>query len=291
MRVAHRIHDLAVDRYGLEPERPHLRRPHLPALHRRRRPARRRHGHHRGHPPHQGRAARRVHHARRVQRELRPQAGGPPRAQLVFLHECVEAGLDSAIVHAARSCRSTASPTSSARSASTSSTTAAGRPRATRRPTTRSSACSRSSRTSRPSTVVKEDRSGWPVEQRLSQRIIDGDRDGLTDDLDEALAGGHHPARHHQRRAAGRHEGGRRAVRLRRDAAAVRAAVGRDHEDGRRLPRAVHGEGRRRRQGPHRARHRQGRRARHRQEPRRHHPHQQRLRGAQPRHQGARSPR
>jgi 5-methyltetrahydrofolate--homocysteine methyltransferase len=38
--------------------------------------------------------------------------------------------------------------------------------------------------------VEKEDRSGWPVEQRLSQRIIDGDRDGLEVELDEALAGG-----------------------------------------------------------------------------------------------------
>ena len=38
--------------------------------------------------------------------------------------------------------------------------------------------------------VEKEDRSGWPVEQRLSARIIDGDRDGLTGELDEALAGG-----------------------------------------------------------------------------------------------------
>src|SRR5690606_28486223 len=38
--------------------------------------------------------------------------------------------------------------------------------------------------------VVKEDRSGWPVEQRLSTRIIEGDRDGLVADLDEALAKG-----------------------------------------------------------------------------------------------------
>ncbi|MBI2711057.1 MAG: B12-binding domain-containing protein, partial [Actinobacteria bacterium] len=38
--------------------------------------------------------------------------------------------------------------------------------------------------------TVKEDRTDWPVEQRLSQRIIDGDRDGLTDDLDEALGAG-----------------------------------------------------------------------------------------------------
>ncbi|MCB1285475.1 MAG: methionine synthase [Microthrixaceae bacterium] len=38
--------------------------------------------------------------------------------------------------------------------------------------------------------VVKEDRSDWPVERRLSTRIIDGDSEGLTDDLDEAIAGG-----------------------------------------------------------------------------------------------------
>src|SRR5204862_6255997 len=37
--------------------------------------------------------------------------------------------------------------------------------------------------------TVKEDRSDWSLERRLSQRIIDGDRDGLTADLDAALAG------------------------------------------------------------------------------------------------------
>ncbi len=37
---------------------------------------------------------------------------------------------------------------------------------------------------------AKEDRSGWPVDKRLSQRIVDGDRDGLEADLDEALASG-----------------------------------------------------------------------------------------------------
>ena len=36
----------------------------------------------------------------------------------------------------------------------------------------------------------KPDRSGWPVQQRLRQRIIDGDREGLTAELDEALAAG-----------------------------------------------------------------------------------------------------
>ena len=41
--------------------------------------------------------------------------------------------------------------------------------------------------------AVKEDRSDWPVEKVLRQRIIDGDRDGLTDDLDRAMAGGTAP--------------------------------------------------------------------------------------------------
>ena len=41
--------------------------------------------------------------------------------------------------------------------------------------------------------VVKEDRSDWTIERRLSTRIIDGDREGLTADLDEAMAGGMAP--------------------------------------------------------------------------------------------------
>ncbi|MBX3314189.1 MAG: methionine synthase [Actinobacteria bacterium] len=36
----------------------------------------------------------------------------------------------------------------------------------------------------------KEDRSGWPVGERLHHRIIDGDRDGLVEDLDAAMAEG-----------------------------------------------------------------------------------------------------
>jgi len=39
----------------------------------------------------------------------------------------------------------------------------------------------------------KEDRSGWPVGERLHHRIIDGDRDGLIEDLDAALAEGISP--------------------------------------------------------------------------------------------------
>ena len=85
-----------------------------------------------------------------------------------------------------------------------------------------------------------------PLGERLQRRIIDGERNGLDADLDEALDTGRAGARHHQRRPAGGHEDGRRAVRLRRDAAAVRAAVGRGDEDRGRLPRAAHGEDRRR---------------------------------------------
>jgi len=36
----------------------------------------------------------------------------------------------------------------------------------------------------------REDRSSWPVEQRLERRIVDGDRNGLTSDLTAALDGG-----------------------------------------------------------------------------------------------------
>ncbi|QXC61353.1 methionine synthase [Aquihabitans sp. G128] len=39
----------------------------------------------------------------------------------------------------------------------------------------------------------KEDRSGWPVGDRLHHRIIDGDRENLTVDLDEAMAEGIKP--------------------------------------------------------------------------------------------------
>jgi 5-methyltetrahydrofolate--homocysteine methyltransferase len=102
----------------------------------------------------------------------------------VFLHECVEAGLDAAIVHAARIV-----PLS-------------------RIPEEQLSVCLDLIYDRRrdgydplqallalfegvsASSLEKEDRSGWPVPERLKQRIIDGDRDGLEADLDEALASG-----------------------------------------------------------------------------------------------------
>jgi 5-methyltetrahydrofolate--homocysteine methyltransferase len=111
----------------------------------------------------------------------------------VFLHECVQAGLDSAIVHAGKIV-----------------------PLA-RIPEEQKQVCldlvydrRRPAEGDMPAydplqsllevfadvksvKTVKEDRTDWPVERRLSQRIIDGDRDGLTDDLDAAMAQGMAP--------------------------------------------------------------------------------------------------
>jgi 5-methyltetrahydrofolate--homocysteine methyltransferase len=81
------------------------------------------------------------------------------------------------------------------------------------------------------------------VEERLKLRIVDGDKQGLEADLDEALKA-YKPARRDQHAAAGRDEDGRRAVRRRQDAAAVRAPVGRDDEEGGGLPGAADGAGR-----------------------------------------------
>ncbi|NCZ70019.1 MAG: methionine synthase, partial [Actinobacteria bacterium] len=102
----------------------------------------------------------------------------------VFLHECVSAGLDSAIVHAGKIV-----------------------PLA-RMPEEHKQICldliyDRRDGDYDPlkkllevfadvTTVatVREDRSGWTIEQLLKQRIIDGDREGLTDDLDAAMTNG-----------------------------------------------------------------------------------------------------
>ena len=202
----------------------------------------------------------------------------------VFLHECVKAGLDSAIVHAAKILPMSEDPRGAAR----------GRARPGLRPPPRglrpAAALPRPVRGRRHRQRAREPRRG-------ARRAAAGRAAGPPDHRRRAQrprgrpAGGARPrqagARHRQRPPARGHEGRRRAVRQGRDAAAVRAAVGRGDEDRRRLARAAHGEDRRGRQGHHRARHRQGRRPRHRQEPRRHHPVQQRLHRRQHRHQAA----
>src|SRR5215204_2858847 len=99
----------------------------------------------------------------------------------VFLHECREAGLDAAIVHAAR-------------------IMPMHRIDEHVREVTLDLIYDRRREGYDPLTeflgafegvdataVEQEDRSGWPIEQRLEHRIIDGNRDGLEADLDEQL--------------------------------------------------------------------------------------------------------
>ena len=101
----------------------------------------------------------------------------------VFLHECVQAGLDSAIVHAGKIvplakiadeqrdvCLDLVYDRRGVR--------ADGTPYDPLQHLLEVFADVKSVKT------VKEDRSDWPVGERLKHRIIDGERDGLTDDLD-----------------------------------------------------------------------------------------------------------
>src|SRR5438874_534805 len=99
----------------------------------------------------------------------------------VFLHECVEAGLDAAIVHAAR-----IMPMHKIddRIQDVALDLIYDRRRDGYDPLTEFMALFEGVEAS---AVEQEDRSGWPVEERLKHRIIDGDRDGIEADLDEAL--------------------------------------------------------------------------------------------------------
>ena len=122
-----------------------------------------------------------------VQRVVRPQPRGAPRAQL-DVPPRVRRG------RARRRDRRTRHdhPVEQDRRARP-----RGLPRPHLRPPRRAPATTRcrsswpSSRVCPPRPPVAEDRSGWPVERRLEQRIIDGDRNGLDDDLAEALGSGH----------------------------------------------------------------------------------------------------
>jgi 5-methyltetrahydrofolate--homocysteine methyltransferase len=181
LRVAHRIHDLAVSRYGLRPEDLIFDALTFPLS--------------TGGEDLRGDAMATIDAIRRIKAELpgvftvlgvsNVSFGLKPAARhvlnSVFLHECVEAGLDAAIVHAAR-----IMPLS--------------RIDERHRQVCLDLIYDRRSDGYDPlqellslfedvtaAAVVKEDRSDWPVERRLSQRIIDGDRDGLEDDLSLAL--------------------------------------------------------------------------------------------------------
>jgi 5-methyltetrahydrofolate--homocysteine methyltransferase len=193
MRVARRIHDLAVERYGLEPEDLIFDALTFPLS--------------TGDDDLRGDAMATIEAIRRIKSELpgvhttlglsNVSFGLKPAARhvlnSVFLHECVQAGLDSAIVHASKILPLSRIPEEQRDVCldlihdrrGTAGLLSGGD--ASYDPLTKLLEIFEDVQSA---AVEREDRSGWPVEQRLSQRIIDGDRDGLTDELDEAMGAG-----------------------------------------------------------------------------------------------------
>jgi 5-methyltetrahydrofolate--homocysteine methyltransferase len=102
----------------------------------------------------------------------------------VFLHECVDAGLDAGIVNAARIVPLNRIPEDQREVALD---LVYDRRRDDYDPLVRLLEVFADVQTV---ASVKEDRSGWPVEERLKARIVDGDRDGLAADLDDAMGAG-----------------------------------------------------------------------------------------------------
>ncbi len=106
----------------------------------------------------------------------------------VFLHECVEAGLDAAIVHTSK-ILPLAKIDDRAREICLD--LIYDRRSDGYDPLTELLALFEG--VSASSATAGEDRSDWPVERRLEHRIIDGDRTGIEADLDEAMAQGRTP--------------------------------------------------------------------------------------------------
>jgi len=182
LRVAHRIHDLAVNRYGLSPSDLILDALTFPLS--------------TGDEDLRGDGMATIDAIRRIKAELpgvytvlgvsNVSFGLKPAARhvlnSVFLHECVSAGLDAAIVHAARIMPLNRIDEHQREVALD---LVFDRRREGYDPLQELLAIFEDVNASE---IEKEDRSGWPVEERLKHRIIDGDRDGLELDLDEALS-------------------------------------------------------------------------------------------------------
>jgi len=114
----------------------------------------------------------------------------------VYLHECQQAGLDSAIVHAGRILPLSRIPDEQRDACLDLVYDRRGREGALSDddpdydPLTRILELFEDVESV---TEVREDRSGWPVTERLKHRIIDGERNGLVDELEEARAEGLEP--------------------------------------------------------------------------------------------------
>ncbi|HEV3353006.1 MAG TPA: methionine synthase [Acidimicrobiales bacterium] len=182
LRVAHRIHDLAVNRYGLAPSDLIFDALTFPLS--------------TGDGDLRGDGMATMDAIRRIKAELpgvytvlgvsNVSFGLKPAARhvlnSVFLHECVEAGLDAAIVHAARIMPLNRIDEHQRQVALD---LVYDRRRDDYDPLQELLAIFEDVDAT---AIEKEDRSGWPVEERLKHRIIDGDRDGLEVDLEEALS-------------------------------------------------------------------------------------------------------
>src|SRR3989475_4366592 len=181
VRVAHRIHDIAVERYGLQASDLIFDALTFPLS--------------TGDDDLRGDAMATIEAIRRIKGELpgvhtvlgvsNVSFGLKPAARhvlnSVFLHECVDAGLDAAIVHAARIMPLNRIDEHQRQVALD---LVYDRRRDDYDPLQELLAVFEGVATT---VVEKEDRSGWPVDERLKHRIIDGDRDGLEADLDNAL--------------------------------------------------------------------------------------------------------
>ena len=186
MEVAHRIHDLAVNEYGLESSDLIFDPLTFPLS--------------TGDPDLRRDAMETIEAIKRIKQELPGVStvlgvsnvsfglNDALRRVLnsVFLHECVEAGLDAAIAHAAKImplnkidpehleiCLDLIYDRSSERDPL--------------------EALLEAFQGVTVQVVSQDDRAGWPIGKRLEHRIVDGDRNGLDDDLDEALESGLSP--------------------------------------------------------------------------------------------------
>src|SRR6476660_4771084 len=181
LRVAKRIYDIATERYGLEPTDLIFDALTFPLS--------------TGDDDLRRDAMETIEAVRRIKAEL-PGAhtvlglsnvsfGLKPAARhvlnSVFLHECREAGLDAAIVHAARIVPLNRIDD---RQREVALDLIYDRRRDDYDPLTEFMALFDGIDAA---AIVKEDRSDWTIEKLLSQRIIDGDRDGLEAALDEQL--------------------------------------------------------------------------------------------------------
>ncbi|HEY3702650.1 MAG TPA: methionine synthase, partial [Acidimicrobiales bacterium] len=185
VRAARAIHDVAVDRYGLEPSDllfDPLALPLSTGMEESRRDG-----------------IETIEAIRRIKSELpgvytilglsNVSFGLSPAARhvlnSVFLHECVDAGLDAAIVHAGRIL-----PLNRIDERQRQVCLDLVYDRRGEGYDPLGELLSLFEGVSSSATSTAEDRSGWSLERRLEQRIVDGDRNGLEPELDQALGAG-----------------------------------------------------------------------------------------------------